>query len=420
MRLIEKAAAVASASSGQGAGSSKQISEKPSKRDSISSVASTAASSSRVKKPERKARYVASRYMSSTTSQKTPTPRKPDSKATVAAPTPTTTATASTRTASTRTASTRTASTRTVAAAVAVANSANVRPGLRNSRPKPETQAARPMANQTSLRTRTASTRRVQSTDTTAKARAETKPAETPVSAAAALATSETPDKRTVAASSSSTNPAPLATSSEVSTQVHSRHKHSSNTDIYSTYIQWCLIEARSQMAFDEAKAAAVEELDRLACEAELAKQALMDEQRKLKLMREISALCGWLAENKQFLVDMCTQVSKVKASYTRFSDSLAQTTRAMPISGVYFDDCESLVRDLDEFVGAVSQCFPKSSPSVQSMFALAARLNQYYRSLQQEQMLLSECTRLKESLRLSTVMAVSKRFSASSVEKEF
>ncbi|KAJ2816903.1 hypothetical protein GGI24_005581, partial [Coemansia furcata] len=103
---------------------------------------------------------------------------------------------------------------------------------------------------------------------------------------------------------------------------------------LYATYLQWQLIEARSQIQFDEYKAAAAEELDRLSREAEQAKRLLVDEQRKLKLMREYSALSMWLAANKQTLVDMGAQVSSVREPYTRFSEQLKQTTRAMPISG--------------------------------------------------------------------------------------
>ncbi|KAJ2792547.1 hypothetical protein GGI18_000314 [Coemansia linderi] len=173
--------------------------------------------------------------------------------------------------------------------------------------------------------------------------------------------------------------------------------------------------EARSQIQFDENKAAATEELERLSQEAENAKRLLVDEQRKLKLMREYSALSTWLAANKQTLVDMGAQVSRVREPYTRFSEQLKQTTRAMPISGVYFRDGESLVSDMQGFVDAVDRNFPKSSENVQDVFKMASRVNQYYKGLAQEQDLVAECERLRQSLEHTAVLAISSKLGSAS-----
>ncbi|KAJ2908756.1 hypothetical protein GGI21_002565 [Coemansia aciculifera] len=176
------------------------------------------------------------------------------------------------------------------------------------------------------------------------------------------------------------------------------------------TYLQWQLIEARSRIEFEENKAAVTEELSRLAREAEKAKRALLDEQRKLKLMREYSALTTWLAANKETLTDMGAQISRVSEPYLKFSEQLAQTTQAMPISGVYFRNAESLVSDMQGFVDAVEKNFSKDAPEVQDMFKMTSRLNQYYKGLAQEQDLISECDRLKQSLEHTVVLAISSR----------
>ncbi|KAJ2318053.1 hypothetical protein GGI00_006665 [Coemansia sp. RSA 2681] len=182
------------------------------------------------------------------------------------------------------------------------------------------------------------------------------------------------------------------------------------NTGLHATFLQWQLIEARSRVEFEESKAAVTEELNRLAQEAEQAKRALMDEQRKLKLMREYAALSTWLAANKETLADMGAQISKVSEPYTKFSEQLAQTTRAMPISGVYFKDGESLVSDMQGFVDAVEQNFSKDAMQVQDLFKMASRLNQYYKALAQEQELISECDRLRQSLEHTAVLAISSK----------
>ncbi|KAJ2114690.1 hypothetical protein IW146_002891 [Coemansia sp. RSA 922] len=182
------------------------------------------------------------------------------------------------------------------------------------------------------------------------------------------------------------------------------------NAGLYATYLQWQLIEARAQIQFDENKAATAEELDRLSREAEHAKRLLVDERRKLKLMQEYSALSTWLAANKQTLVDMGAQVSRVREPYTKFSEQLKQTTRAMPISGVHFRDGESLVNDMQGFVDAVEHNFSTKSEEVRDVFKMACRMKQYYKGLAQEQDLVTECDRLKQSLEHTAVLAISSK----------
>ncbi|KAJ2039728.1 hypothetical protein H4S03_001501 [Coemansia sp. S3946] len=167
---------------------------------------------------------------------------------------------------------------------------------------------------------------------------------------------------------------------------------------------------ARAQIQFDDNKAAAAEELDRLSREAEHAKRLLVDERRKLKLMQEYSALSTWLAANKQTLVDMGAQVSRVREPYTKFSEQLKQTTRAMPISGVHFRDGESLVNDMQGFVDAVEHNFSTKSEEVRDVFRMASRMKQYYKGLAQEQDLVTECDRLKQSLEHTAVLAISSK----------
>ncbi|KAJ2800131.1 hypothetical protein H4R20_004175 [Coemansia guatemalensis] len=181
----------------------------------------------------------------------------------------------------------------------------------------------------------------------------------------------------------------------------------------YSTYLQWLMIEARSQIEYDAAKAAAQSELERLTSEAEAAKRALVSEQRRLKLMREHAALSIWMRDNRKHLADMNEQVNSVRSAYTKFGESLAQTTHAMPISDVYFSDTQSLERDIEGFVDAVGQNFPADSEDVQNLFLAAGKLGQYYKGQQQEQELLSECQRLRQSLEHTTALAISRDLEA-------
>ncbi|KAI8322680.1 hypothetical protein GQ54DRAFT_142634 [Martensiomyces pterosporus] len=403
MRLVEKAAAAAAGSASSSVpnkGASNEPAERPPKRDSIGSVASTAASAGRVKKPERKARVVASRYMASAKPRKAPpTPKKADTKPglhAVSTSTPNTTAT---------------------------------RQGPRSTRSRPEppaAAAARPAPTRQTQKAKAAATTTAKATATTAAKAAVARGS--PVSAGDSAQAKPQPRSSTLEESSREPTETPVGRAAgRASPEAHapalaSSGSHESRSDIrgsngatglYASYIQWCLIEARSQMEFEEARAAASEDLSRLVNEAEQANQALVDEQRKLKLMREISALSIWLAENRQHLVDMRSQIARVRAPYTAFGESLAQTTRAMPIADVCFDDCESLVGDIEKFADAVAQCFPKDSPRVRDVFLMAGRLRQYYRALRHEQELLSECSRLKQSLEFATTVAVSKKLGA-------
>ncbi|KAJ2081885.1 hypothetical protein H4R24_001981 [Coemansia sp. RSA 988] len=180
-------------------------------------------------------------------------------------------------------------------------------------------------------------------------------------------------------------------------------------SETHSTYLQWLMIEARSQIEYDEAKFSAHAELERLASEAEAAKRALSSEQRRLKLMREHAALSRWMRDNRKYLVDMKDQVNSVRSAYTKFGKSLAQTTNAMPISDVYFSNTQALQRDLEVFADAVNQNFPADSEEVQNLFLAASKLGKYYKGQQQEQELLSECQRLRQSLEHATALAISR-----------
>ncbi|KAJ2681796.1 hypothetical protein H4R19_007260, partial [Coemansia spiralis] len=122
---------------------------------------------------------------------------------------------------------------------------------------------------------------------------------------------------------------------------------------LHATYLQWLMIEARSQLAYDAAKEAAGAELGQLERDAEAARRELADEQRKLKLMGELAGLSRWLAANRHFLAAMGTQIEGVRDAYTGFSERLGRTMRAMPIAGVHFSDHPSLVRDLEGYAGA-------------------------------------------------------------------
>ncbi|KAJ2000955.1 hypothetical protein GGI04_003938 [Coemansia thaxteri] len=170
------------------------------------------------------------------------------------------------------------------------------------------------------------------------------------------------------------------------------------------------MIEARSKIEFEENKAAASEELERLVREAEQAKRALAEEERKLKLMREYCALTTWMSANREALADMGAQIARVSEPYTKFSQSLAETTRAMPISGVYYSDGEALVDDMQKFADAVSSSFPATESNVKDLYGMASRLSRLYKALGQERELLSECDRLKQSLEHAAVLAVSSK----------
>ncbi|KAJ1761202.1 hypothetical protein LPJ58_001314 [Coemansia sp. RSA 1591] len=172
--------------------------------------------------------------------------------------------------------------------------------------------------------------------------------------------------------------------------------------------MQWLLTEARSQMAYDDAKSDALDKLTRLTTDAEHARRLWAEEERKLRLMREFAALSKWMAENRSHLDAMKTQIEGVREPYVRFGQSLAHTTRAMPISDVHFDDAHGLVHDMQGFVDTIATCFPPESMAVQGMYDGASKLSKFYRAQRQEQELLAECQRLKESLEHSTALAIS------------
>ncbi|KAJ1827551.1 hypothetical protein LPJ56_001609 [Coemansia sp. RSA 2599] len=184
------------------------------------------------------------------------------------------------------------------------------------------------------------------------------------------------------------------------------------SAEISSEYLQWLMIEARSKMAFDEAKAAAAEELGRLSVQAEEEKHRLVHEQRKLKLVRELVALDKWLAKNRAFLEDMREMVGTVSEPYTRFAKSLELTTRAMPISDVVFSDTDALVGDMQRYADAIQSHFPRESDHVKAAFAAADRLSRLGRLRREEQELLSECSRLREALEHGAALASSRQAS--------
>ncbi|KAJ2844535.1 hypothetical protein IWW36_005150 [Coemansia brasiliensis] len=329
-----------------------------SKRDSLRSVAGN---SGRVAKPERKGRVVASRYMSAAKPQRAETPAPGSTSKTAKAP-------AAPRTTATSTARNRPAPSTTTA-----------RPTV--SRPA----VTKPISSQQQRATPRPAAR---SQPATSKASLQSNgAANTPAAAAARL------DRRV----SRRTTVGPAKTAQD-----------GAHNAQYAEYLQWLMIEARSQIAYDEAKDAATEEIDQLAAEAETAKQALLEEQRKLKLMRELFALQKWMDSNQPYLESMLKQIDSVRSVYSKFSSQLAQTTRAMPISHVHCADPQLLVQDISRFADTVAQRFPKDQPSTQHAYLMASKLRSFYRAQQEEQELLCECRRLKESLEHATALAVS------------
>ncbi|KAJ2559789.1 hypothetical protein EV175_000174 [Coemansia sp. RSA 1933] len=183
--------------------------------------------------------------------------------------------------------------------------------------------------------------------------------------------------------------------------------ERSNSSDVYSTYIQWQLIEARAQMEFEAAKEAAMLELSQLAIEAQNAKKEQHKAQRKHKLMAELDGLTRWLASNRQELVDMGQQVSRVSGPYTTLSGGLAHTACAMPIRNVHYGDGETLEREMRGFVGSVEQSFGKEDSSVRDAMDVAEKLNRLYRAQRQESELASECSRIRASLAHTTALAI-------------
>ncbi|KAJ2661323.1 hypothetical protein IWW48_002476 [Coemansia sp. RSA 1200] len=184
----------------------------------------------------------------------------------------------------------------------------------------------------------------------------------------------------------------------------------SASRRLYSTYLQWQLIEARSQMVFDAAKDAAADELGRLAGEAQAARRDLADTQRKHKLMTELDALARWLAANRRDLAEIGAQISRVRQHYTVFGGNLAHTTRAMPIRNVHYGDGESFVREMLAFVRSVGNNDNSNNtngPDARVAMDAAAKLSRLYRAQRQETELVSECARMRESLAHTTALAI-------------
>ncbi|KAJ1852377.1 hypothetical protein GGH12_003545 [Coemansia sp. RSA 1822] len=347
------------------------VDERPAVRDSLSSVAGTTAGggSGRVAKPERKSRVIASRYMSAAVkTKKADTPVRASNAA---------------QPSTTRTTAAQPNTTRTVAAAV-----------------------PRPASRQTnsSVRTRTA-------------APSSTVNRQRPVSRAVPKPKSvvqkpvlKTNDISSMIIDSDSTVATRTARrESRRATGAPKRDdKAKSLPSEYPAYVQWLLIEARSQMAYDDAKSDAFDKLTQLTTDAERARRLWVEEERKLRLMREFAALSKWLADNRSHLNAMKTQIEGVREPYARFGQSLAHTTRAMPISDVHFDDAHELVHDMQVFVDTVATCFPPESMAVQGMYDGASKLSRFYRAQRQELELLAECQRLKESLEHTTALAIS------------
>ncbi|KAJ2503677.1 hypothetical protein GGH96_000017 [Coemansia sp. RSA 1972] len=345
--------------------------ERPAVRDSLSSVAGTTAGggSGRVAKPERKSRVIASRYMSAAV-------KTNRAVAPVRAP-----STAQPSTA--RTTATQPSATRTTAAVV-----------------------QRPASRQTSISVRTRTTATNSTVDRQRPvSRAAPKP--NPVVQKPVPKTHDTPAKIIDSDSTVATRAA--RRESRRATGAPKRDdKAKSLPSEYPAYVQWLLTEARSQMAYDDAKSDALDKLTRLTTDAEHARRLWVEEERKLQLMREFAALSKWMADNRSHLEAMKTQVEGVREPYARFGQSLAHTTRAMPISDVHFDNAHELVRDMQGFVDTVATCFPSESMAVQGMYDGASKLSRFYRAQRQEQELLAECQRLKESLEHSTALAIS------------
>ncbi|KAJ2667703.1 hypothetical protein IWW42_005746 [Coemansia sp. RSA 1085] len=329
------------------------LAESGSKRDSLRSVAGNG---SRVAKPERKGRVVASRYMSAARPRRAETPTTgPAPKAVKASAAPRTTAANSTR-----------------------------------GRPAPPTTTAQSTVSRSAATSSSSQQQRATPRPTARLQSAASKPSlqsNTPVAAARL-------DRRV--SRRTTVNPAK---------PTHDEAYHAQ----YAEYLQWLMIEARSQIAYEESKEAATEEIDQLAAEAEAAKWELLEEQRKLKLMCELFALHKWMDSNQPYLESMLKQIDSIRTVYSAFSSQLAQTTRAMPISHVHCADPQALVQDISRFADTVAQRFPTDQPSIQHAYSMASKLRSFYRAQQEEQELLCECQRLKGSLEHATALAVSK-----------
>ncbi|KAJ2358379.1 hypothetical protein IWW50_001096 [Coemansia erecta] len=328
-------------------------SERPATRDSLSSVAGSTAGggSGRVAKPERKGRVIASRYMSAAVKQRTT-----NSPATTPKPAHATRPASRQTSVSTHT---KTAPSNTVA-----------------SRQRPVLKAAPKAVSNQQLSS-------AQKPDTCVE------PKKPDAAASARLARRES-RRATTAPSSHATT-----------TTTHSSQ--------YASYLQWQLLEARSQMAFDSAKTHASETLAQLSSDATAARHVLLDSERKLKLMRELAALTRWMSHNRESLAGMGAQVERVREPYGRFAEQLERTTRAMPVSDVHVGDTQTVVRGMHGFVDAVERSFPRGEPPVERMYEVAGKLSRFYKAKRQEQELLCECRRLREALEHTTALALSR-----------
>ncbi|KAI7832066.1 hypothetical protein BX661DRAFT_179739 [Kickxella alabastrina] len=174
--------------------------------------------------------------------------------------------------------------------------------------------------------------------------------------------------------------------------------------------LQWQLLLARSQMQFDSAKSAAQREINQLVGEAEEAKRALFEEQRKLKVMQELVALDSWINGSAGMAVrEMGRVVGEVAEAYLRFGRGMQMTTRAMPVAGVWYEDEARVVADLERFVAEVAEAFPPEDPRVRSVFCVAEALRQFCQGRREEARLGAECGRLKASLEHVVALAESR-----------
>ncbi|KAJ1946992.1 hypothetical protein GGF37_000769 [Kickxella alabastrina] len=174
--------------------------------------------------------------------------------------------------------------------------------------------------------------------------------------------------------------------------------------------LQWQLLLARSQMQFDSAKSAAQREINQLVGEAEEAKRALFEEQRKLKVMQELVALDSWINGSAGMAVrEMGRVVGEVAEAYLRFGRGMQMTTRAMPVGGVWYEDEARVVADLERFVAEVAEAFPPEDPRVRSVFCVAEALRQFCQGRREEARLGAECGRLKASLEHVVALAESR-----------
>ncbi|KAJ1720156.1 hypothetical protein LPJ53_005178 [Coemansia erecta] len=176
---------------------------------------------------------------------------------------------------------------------------------------------------------------------------------------------------------------------------------------IESQLLQWQLLEARAQMHFDTAKAAAQQELTRLSTELEAERQALRADRRRARLMRWFERLDRWLHENGGELEDVGRQIARVGPAYVAFARRLEATTRAMPVANVAYESVERVAEDLALFRDEVQRWFPAEEAG--GLFARAAALARLRRLGDTEDELTAECRRLQASLEHSAALLASR-----------